>query len=75
MPGLKSGPCPVVRFFGVTMEGNSVLCHIHGFLPYLYVPAPPDFKVENCEQFRSDLNKAVLGDMRSNKDNVEIVRK
>ena len=70
MPGLSSGPCPIVRFYGVTMEGNSVMCHVHGFLPYFYVLAPKNFKTEHCETFRSELNKVVLSDMRSNKDNV-----
>ena len=73
MPGLTSGPCPVVRFYGVTMEGNSVLCHVHGFLPYFYVPAPQNFSPDHCENFRADLNKVVLFDMRSNKDNVTTV--
>ncbi|XP_066916708.1 DNA polymerase delta catalytic subunit-like [Clytia hemisphaerica] len=70
MPGLSTGPSPIVRFYGVTMEGNSVLCHVHGFLPYFYVLAPKNFKIEHCETFRSDLNKVVLSDMRSNKDNI-----
>lgn len=38
-------PCkhsvPVLRAFGVTDEGVSVCCHIHGFAPYFYTPAPP----------------------------------
>ena len=70
MPGAKSGPVPIIRMFGITMAGNSVLCHIHGFTPYLYVPAPPDFKDEHCVNFRDSLNKAVIADMRNNKDNV-----
>jgi len=70
MPGNKSGPKPIVRFYGVTSEGNSVLCHVHGFVPYFYVPAPPNFKPEDCQIFCDTLNKAVFGDMRSNKDNV-----
>lgn len=73
MPGLSSGPCPIVRFYGVTMEGNSVLCHVHGFLPYFYVPARQNFSPDDCEKFRSELNKTVLADMRSNKDNVTTV--
>ena len=74
MPGHKSGPTPVVRFYGVTAEGNSVLCHIHGFVPYFYLQAPPNFKEEDCEKFRDALYKVVMGDMRSNKDNVTEVR-
>ncbi|XP_066276800.1 DNA polymerase delta catalytic subunit-like [Branchiostoma lanceolatum] len=71
MPGSSVGPVPVVRMFGVTMEGNSVVCHVHGFSPYFYVPAKPEFKAEHCAQFRDALNKVVLNDMRSNKDNVK----
>lgn len=73
MPGLKDGPCPVIRFYGITMEGNSVLCHVHGFLPFFYTPAPKNFDVDNCELFRSELDKVVIGDMRSNKDNITTV--
>ena len=70
MPGATTGPVPIIRMFGITMEGNSVLCHIHGFTPYLYVPAPKDFKQEHCSKFRDGLNKLVVADMKSNKDNV-----
>lgn len=40
MPGQSQGKVPIVRMFGVTDNGNSVCCHIHGFAPYFYVPAP-----------------------------------
>uniref|UniRef100_A0AAR2KKM5 DNA polymerase delta catalytic subunit n=1 Tax=Pygocentrus nattereri TaxID=42514 RepID=A0AAR2KKM5_PYGNA len=40
MPGQVQGKVPVVRMFGVTDGGNSVCCHVHGFAPYFYVPAP-----------------------------------
>lgn len=40
MPGQSQGKVPIVRMFGVTDSGNSVCCHIHGFAPYFYVPAP-----------------------------------
>jgi len=35
---------PVLRMYGVTEGGNSVLAHIHGFLPYFYVPCPEGFE-------------------------------
>ena len=72
MPGPQSGPCPVLRMYGVNMEGNSVLAHIHGFLPYLYVPAPAkNFNTENCVEFRSLINIAILKDMRLYKENIQ----
>ena len=73
MPGCKGGPTPIIRMFGITLEGNSVLCHIHGFVPYLYTPAPPNFQVDDCQIFQEALNKAIIADMRSNKDNISQV--
>ena len=70
MPGAKSGPVPVMRMFGVTKDGNSVCCHIHGFHPYFYVPAPDNFSKEHLRAFRIALNNAVIADMRNNKDNL-----
>ncbi|XP_074639008.1 DNA polymerase delta catalytic subunit-like [Acropora palmata] len=70
MPGSKAGPGPIIQMYGVTMEGNSVLCHIHGFVPYFYVPAPPGFDHSHCSEFLDGLDKAVLSDMRSNKDSI-----
>ncbi|XP_065673456.1 DNA polymerase delta catalytic subunit isoform X2 [Hydra vulgaris] len=81
MPGPTSGPTQIVRFFGVTMQGNSVLCHIHGFVPYFYIVAPQDFKQEKCSQYRDCLDNAILADMKSKNDisqavlNVEPVMK
>ncbi|CAO3683082.1 unnamed protein product [Umbelopsis vinacea] len=46
---------PVVRFFGVTDSGNSVLCHVQGFLPYFYVPAPVGFLPTHVESFKRAL--------------------
>ena len=70
MPGSMSGPVPIVQMYGVTMEGNSVVCHIHGFVPYFFVPAPKELEHSQCKSFQDALNRAVLDDMRSNKDNV-----
>ncbi|XP_077994710.1 DNA polymerase delta catalytic subunit-like [Glandiceps talaboti] len=71
MPGSTVGPVPIVRMFGITKQGNSLLCHIHGFAPYFYVPAPANFQKEHCEKFRDLLNQSVIADMRSNKDNIQ----
>ncbi|XP_063157019.1 DNA polymerase delta catalytic subunit isoform X1 [Candoia aspera] len=72
-PGCTQGPVPVLRMFGVTAAGNSVCCHIHGFAPYFYVPAPPGFQAENLVDFQRELNAAVIRDMRSNKDGLSHV--
>ncbi|OLL24594.1 DNA polymerase delta catalytic subunit [Neolecta irregularis DAH-3] len=46
---------PEVRLFGVTEEGNSVLCHVTGFSPYFYVPAPSGFRNDHISPFRMAL--------------------
>ena len=73
MPGYKDGPKPIMRMYGVTNGGNSVLCHVHGFVPYFFIQAPSQFKPEDCGTFQNNLNAAILADMRSNKDNVSQV--
>ncbi|XP_059608331.1 DNA polymerase delta catalytic subunit [Phlebotomus argentipes] len=71
MPGSQVAPVSIFRLYGVTMDGNSVCCHAHGFTPYLYVAAPKDFTVHHCQRFRANLDRAVLTDMRSNKEKVQ----
>lgn len=65
------GPVQVIRMFGVTMGGNSVCCHVHGFTPYFYIGAPTGFDHNHCYPFKTALDKAVLADMRSNKENLQ----
>ena len=52
MPGAQVGSVPVIRMYGVTQDGNSVMCHVHGFASYLFTPAPEGFQDENCHKFR-----------------------
>ncbi|CAG2162975.1 unnamed protein product [Oppiella nova] len=70
MPGPVDGEAPIMRMFGVTEKGVSIMCHIHGFAPYFYIPAPIGFKKDGCQQFMEKLNKYVIQDMRSN-DGIE----
>ncbi|KAM4534907.1 DNA polymerase delta catalytic subunit [Fundulus diaphanus] len=72
MPGQSQGKVPIIRMFGVTDSGNSVCCHVHGFAPYFYVPAPNGFTSSYLGEFKRELNAVVLKDMRSNKDNISI---
>ncbi|KAG0246374.1 DNA-directed DNA polymerase delta [Mortierella sp. GBA43] len=50
---------PVVRFYGITETGNSVICHVTGFLMYFYVPAPPGFKIEHIPAFQTSLEASM----------------
>jgi hypothetical protein len=52
------GRVPIMRLFGVTEEGHSVLAHVHGYEPYFYVRAPPGF-VDECKGFASALEAAL----------------
>nr|XP_018670402.1 DNA polymerase delta catalytic subunit isoform X1 [Ciona intestinalis] len=75
MPPPQGGTAPIIRMYGVTTEGHSILCHFHGFLPYFYVKAMPGFKDEHCEEFQNCLNEIVLKEMRGNKDVTKAVYK
>ena len=65
----------------VTKEGHSVCAHVHGFTPYLYVPAPSEsFSAEHCSSFKEALRLAILDDSRGRDSGepvlaVDIVRK
>ena len=56
--GSSEGPVPVLRLYGVTNDGYSVLAHIHGFTPYFYVSLPAS----------TDLSDSMLGMMRATLD-------
>jgi len=54
-PGLGAETrVPVLRMYGVTESGQSVLAHIHGFMPYFYVPCPEGF--EDAQIFGESLD-------------------
>jgi DNA polymerase delta subunit 1 len=52
--GSKEGPVPIIRLYGVTKEGRSVMAAIHGFTPYFYVSLPPS----------TDMSESSLGQLR-----------
>lgn len=43
---------PVTRMFGITKDGRSILCHIHGFRPYFYVELSETISPDLYAQFR-----------------------
>lgn len=51
---------PVLRVFGVTEEGHSVLAHVRDFLPYFWVGAPRGFTNNDCKPFGIYLNVGLL---------------
>jgi hypothetical protein len=52
--GSSEGPVPVIRLYGVSQTGCSVLASIHGFTPYFYASVPSYVT----------LNETVLGALR-----------
>ncbi|XP_070257733.1 DNA polymerase delta catalytic subunit [Myotis yumanensis] len=67
-PAPSHSSVPVLRAFGVTDEGISVCCHIHGFAPYFYTPAPPGFGPEHLGDLQRELNGAISRDQRAGKE-------
>ena len=41
-----------MRMFGITRDGNSVCCHVHGFSPYFYVNLPTTFTETDLAPFK-----------------------
>ncbi|ORX48063.1 hypothetical protein DM01DRAFT_1377023 [Hesseltinella vesiculosa] len=64
---------PVIRFFGVTRNGNSVTCHVEDFLPYFYFAAPNGLKKADMPSVKQALSSA-LGDQNMI-SSVELVMK
>lgn len=60
-----SGPAAIIRVFGVTKEGHSVCCHVHGFEPYFYISCPPGMGHDDIPRFRQIL-EARMGEMNRN---------
>ena len=73
-------PFPAMTLYGITREQQSVLCHVHGFLPYLYVPAPwPTFSPTDVLHFKAVLDNLLKTEERNTKNvaiqNVELMQK
>ena len=51
---------PVIRLYGVTQEGHSVFTHVHGFVPYFYIPCPPKFEVSVGSKGRLCVHQVVF---------------
>ncbi|KAJ1965510.1 DNA-directed DNA polymerase delta [Dispira parvispora] len=52
---------PVVRLFGVTADGHSVLCHVHDFYPYFYAPAPAGVQPHQISHYIQAINDQASG--------------
>ena len=54
---IKNTDQTILRMYGVTESGNSVMAHIYNFLPYFYAKAPPQLDLTNkdLEDIRTKL--------------------
>ncbi|TYZ60960.1 hypothetical protein PybrP1_001058 [[Pythium] brassicae (nom. inval.)] len=64
VPGLvasggSSQNAAIIRLYGVTEHGHSVLMHVHGVLPYFYVACPDAFDESRCGEVRQALDAAL----------------
>ncbi|KAF5180820.1 Dna polymerase delta catalytic subunit, partial [Thalictrum thalictroides] len=60
----SSGPAAILRIFGVTREGHSVCCNVHGFEPYLYMSCPPGMGPDDVSRFHRSLEARIKEDYR-----------
>ena len=60
--GSREGPVPVVRLYGVTRDGFSVMATFHGFTPYIFVSLPQSMDISEgaLAQLRSALDVRVM---------------
>ncbi|KAL9233345.1 hypothetical protein vseg_008362 [Gypsophila vaccaria] len=47
----RGGQAAMIRIFGVTREGHSVCCNVHGFDPYFYINCPPGMGPDDISRF------------------------
>ncbi|KAJ0976850.1 hypothetical protein J5N97_012324 [Dioscorea zingiberensis] len=66
----SSGPSAILRIFGVTKEGHSVCCHVHGFEPYFYISCPAGMGPDDISMFHQTLE----GRMRESNRNSNVPR-
>ncbi|CAL9110688.1 unnamed protein product [Musa textilis] len=66
----SSGPAAILRIFGVTREGHSVCCQVHGFEPYFYISCPVGMGPDDISRFHQTLE----GRMRESNRNSNVAR-
>eukprot|EP00762_Andalucia_godoyi_P003127 ANDGO_01026.mRNA.1 DNA polymerase delta catalytic subunit len=73
-PG-KRKQVPIVRMFGITKTGMSVLAHIYGFEPYFYIESPQGFSDSEMATLVRILNNYLMKkDSKNDPDNLPVLR-
>ncbi|KAK8542673.1 hypothetical protein V6N13_136771 [Hibiscus sabdariffa] len=75
-----SGPAAIIRIFGVTGEGHSVCCLVHGFEPYFYINCPPGMGPDDISHFHQTLEARMKEKNKNSKvpkfvQRIELVQK
>jgi len=53
----KSFISPLVRLYGCTRNGQSILVHVDGYYPYFYFPVSPTFDESDLKTFIDEIKK------------------
>ncbi|KAL9158743.1 hypothetical protein ABFS82_08G088800 [Erythranthe guttata] len=64
----SSGLAAIIRIFGVTKEGHSVCCFVHGFEPYFYINCPSGMGPDDISRF----HKILEGKMSESNRNTRV---
>jgi len=76
----SSGPAAILRIFGVTRDGHSICCQVHGFEPYFYIGCPSGMGPDDISRFHQTLEGRMKESNRSSNvprfvKRVELVQK
>ncbi|KAL8166299.1 hypothetical protein V2J09_007798 [Rumex salicifolius] len=63
----RTGPAAIIRIFGVTREGHSVSCNVHGFEPYFYINCPQGMGPDDISTFHRVLEGRMKEASRNSK--------
>ncbi|XP_048442279.1 DNA polymerase delta catalytic subunit isoform X2 [Pyrus x bretschneideri] len=69
-----SGSAAIIRIFGVTKEGHSVCCHVHGFEPYFYINGFPGMGPDDISRFHQIL-EGRMGEVNRNSKVPKFIRR
>eukprot|EP00871_Galdieria_phlegrea_P003137 jgi/Galph1/3824/GphlegSOOS_G2464.1 len=53
----ESSPAAVIRLYGVTESGNSILAQVHGLRPYFFIPCPNNVNENNLSSIKESLER------------------
>ncbi|KAK9110336.1 hypothetical protein Sjap_018396 [Stephania japonica] len=70
----SSGPAAILRIFGVTREGHSVCCKVHGFEPYFYISCLPGMDPDDISRLDQTLEARMKEANRNSKVPKFIIR-